>query len=354
VCGPAGRCWVGADYLLWRVKGDALPPLVTGAPAGVSPVTGAVTLFGDQHVNNDWRSGGRVYAGCWLDCQQTLGLEASFFALGDATTNFNAASNGDPALARPFFNTATGQPDAELVAFPGVLAGRVAVTETSSLLGAGAWLRHNLCCGDCFRLDGLLGYRWLRLTDHLGISEDLTSIDPTSKVAPLGTQLTVADRFAAANNFHGLDLGLSGEYRRGPWVLQATARVALGATLSDLDVFGAGTVTVPGFAPVTNAGGLLALSSNSGHFTRDHFAVVPEVGVKLGYQVTSNLRAFVGYNFLYWTQVVRPGGQIDTAINPSLLPPVMPPVAGAFRPEPRMTATEVWAQGISLGLEFRF
>lgn len=354
VCGPPGRFWVSADYLLWRVKGDALPPLVTVAPAGTSPVANGVTLFGDEHVNNDWRSGGRVTAGFWLDHQQTLGLEASFFALGDATTDFSAASGGNPILARPFFNAAIGQPDAELVALPGVLSGQVAATESSTFLGAGAWLRHNLCCNACFRLDGLLGYRYLRLTDQLGITENLTSINPNSTVAPLGTQLLVTDRFSSTNDFHGVDLGLSGELRRARWVLQATGRVALGGNITDLDVSGATTVTVPGFAPVTNPGGLLALSSNSGQFTRHHFAVVPTVGVKLGYQVTPRLRAFAGYDLLYWTQVVRPGGQIDPVVNANLLPPVTPPVAGPARPEPRATATDVWAQGIGLGLEFRY
>ena len=53
------------------------------------------------------------------------------------------------------------------------------------------WLRHNLCCGDCFRVDALLGYRYLGLTGRLGITEDLTSTDPNSPTTPLGTRLTV-------------------------------------------------------------------------------------------------------------------------------------------------------------------
>lgn len=354
VCGPPGRVWVSADYLRWRVKGDALPPLVVAAPPGTSPITNGVTIFGDERVNDDWRSGGRVTAGFWLDPQQTLGVEASFFALEDATTDFNAASGGNPVLVRPFFNAAIGQPDAQLVALPGVLSGQVAATETSTFLGAGAWLRHNLCCDPCFRVDGLIGYRYLRLTDQLGITENLTSINPNNTVVPLGTRFVVTDRFSADNDFHGVDLGLSGEYRRARWVLQATARVGLGQNFTDLGVSGATTVSVPGSAPITYPGGLLALSSNSGQFTRHHFAVVPEVGVKLGYQVTPRLRAFAGYDLLYWTQVVRPGGQIDTVINSNLLPPVTPPVAGPARPEPRATGTDVWAQGIGLGLEFRY
>src|SRR5262245_62715161 len=32
VCGPCGRIWAEADYLLWWMKGASLPPLVTTSP----------------------------------------------------------------------------------------------------------------------------------------------------------------------------------------------------------------------------------------------------------------------------------------------------------------------------------
>jgi hypothetical protein len=156
-CGPAGRCWVGADYLLWRVRGDSLPPLVTTSPAGTPraeggglSTPGTVTLFGDSKVNDDWRSGGRVWAGFWLDDEQRWGVEANYFMLEDARTHFDAASDGNPILARPFFNALTNRPDAELIAFPGVVTGNFSAAETSTLLGAGVWLRRNVCCGDCY------------------------------------------------------------------------------------------------------------------------------------------------------------------------------------------------------------
>jgi hypothetical protein len=244
--------------------------------------------------------------------------------------------------------------DAELVAFPGILSGSFSARDSSTLLGAGAWLRYNLCCGGCARVDALLGYRYLRLTDRLGVTEELVSTDATNPFIPLGTQIGVVDQFRTTNDFHGADLGLTGDFRCGPWVLEWLAKVAVGPNHGGLDVSGATTVTVPGFAPQTSAGGLLALSSNSGHFDRNRVAVVPELGVKLSYQVTPRLRALVGYDFLYWTDVVRPGGQIDTTVNPDLLPPPALPVAGPNRPAPRLTTTDVWVQGISLGLEFRY
>src|SRR5262249_10830358 len=119
-------------------------------------------------------------------------------------------------------------------------------------------------------------------------------------------------------------------------------------------VNGATTIGVPGAPPVTNLGGLLALSSNIGQRSKDRTVVIPQLGVQVGYQITCNLRAYVGYTFLYWSEVARAGNQIDLAVNPNPLPPVTPPVSGPLRPAPRFENTSFWAQGFDLGLEFRF
>jgi hypothetical protein len=120
-----------------------------------------------------------------------------------------------------------------------------------------------------------------------------------------------------------------------------------------VEINGSTTVTVPGFAPVTSPGGLLALSTNSGSHTRDVFAVIPEARVQLAYQVGPHLGVHAGYSFLYCSRVVRAGDQIDLVVNPALLPPPLP---GAFpqRPAFRFEGSSVWAQGIDLGMELRF
>jgi hypothetical protein len=46
---------------------------------------------------------------------------------------------------------------------------------------------------------------------------------------------------------------------------------------------------------------------------------VPEAGIDVGYQLTRHLRAKAGYTFIYWTDVVRPGDQIDPTTNNSLV-----------------------------------
>ena len=134
-------------------------------------------------------------------------------------------------------------------------------------------------------------------------------------------------------------------------------KVALGDMHEQVSINGATSITsaTPGVAPRTFNSGLLALSSNSGTFTRDRFAVVPEVGLRVGYQVTNNLRVFVAYNFLYISEVVRPGDQIDRILNTNLIPPFSPAApAGPVHPVVPFKSTDLWVQGVSFGLEWRY
>jgi hypothetical protein len=358
-----GRFWAEAEYLYWWMRGAALPPLITASPPGTPQASAGVlglpttsVLFGGSKVNDDGRSGVRFALGYWLDDCQSLGLEVGAFFLESKGTSFGASSGGSPILARPFFDAAANRPAAELVAFPGLLAGTAEANASSTgLLGADALLRAQLCCGCNYRLDLTGGYRFLRLADHLGVNEALVSTNPANpSFVPVGTTLTVGDRFDTSNEFHGFDVGLRGEVRRGPWVLGGSARVAVGDNHQVVDVTGATRVAVPGAAPVSNVGGLLALSSNIGRRERDRAEVIPEFGVKLGYQITPQLRAFAGYTFLYWGEVVRAGDQVDLAVNPGLLPPVTPPVPGPQRPAPRFENSAFWTQGVSLGIALEF
>jgi hypothetical protein len=137
-----------------------------------------------------------------------------------------------------------------------------------------------------------------------------------------------------------------------PWSFVWTTKLALGATISDVNVNGATTTTVPGTAPVTTAGGLYALPTNIGSFSSSRFAAVPELAAELGYQVNANVRVFAGYSLLYWTGLVRPGGTIDTTINVSQLNGQ--PLVGPAWPQPRSNTTDYWAQGMNLGAVYKF
>ncbi len=80
--------------------------------------------------------------------------------------------------------------------------------------------------------------------------------------------------------------------------------------------------------------------------------MVPEISLNLGYNITPRLRALVGYTFLYWTNVGRPGDQIDLLLNPSQFPPGT--LSGAPRPAFNYNDSDFWAQGLNFGAEYRF
>ena len=80
------------------------------------------------------------------------------------------------------------------------------------------------------------------------------------------------------------------EFQRNRWTLDVFPRIALGSTHSTADISGSTRTTTPAGVESTAVGGLLALSSNIGHYAEDNFAVVPELDLKLGFQFTRHTR----------------------------------------------------------------
>jgi hypothetical protein len=349
---PANGCfYFKTEYLLWWTKGDKLPPLVTtGAVTDLRPgalgMPGTAIHFGGKAEDSEARSGVRATLGFWLDECHHLGIEGSFFTLFQKTDSFAASSPGSPVLARPFFNVLTGNLDAELVAFPGVLAGGVEVTEISRLFGADLNLRANLLSGCCYNVDILSGFRFIGLDNNLTITENLTTLNNP------GGGFIVQDRFGTQNRFYGGQIGFDSELRWRRWFVDMKSMFAMGSMHEVVNIAGNTVVRNPAGTTSVFSGGLLALSSNSGHFAREIFVFAPEMTVNLGYQITNHARCFVGYNLMYLSNVVRPGGLIDTSVNTNLLPP---PIASLpARPAFAFKGTDFWAQGVNLGLEFRY
>ncbi len=135
------------------------------------------------------------------------------------------------------------------------------------------------------------------------------------------------------------------------FVVGLTTKVALGGTSQRIDVSGGSTLFTPGQAPVTAPGGVLALPSTIGQKDYSAFSVVPEVGLNLGIQLTPHVRMMVGYTFLYWTDVVRPGNQIDRVADRSTVPSLEQFVPGAtgISPAPLRVQSDFWTQGITIG-----
>ena len=369
-CGNCGDCpglrsrsfWVRGEYLLWGIKDSHSPPLVTTGSQS-DPAPGVIgqphtqVLFGGTMDNEEF-SGGRLEAGGWFGDDQLLGLEGGLFFIGPRTNHFFVGSDasGLPALYRPVtgFSSANtaGVPGDEVVASPvgppALTTGNISVTSRSRLFGGDLNAITNLdrCCW--YRLDLLAGVRYLQLDESLDIQETLAT-------PSLGNAFDSTDHFGTRNQFYGGQLGLRSEFYWRRWQLDVSGKLALGETHEVVNINGASVLTQPGFAPITGAG-LLAENTNGGTHSRDQFAVVPELGLNLGYQFTDHWRAYVGYNFLYWSKVVRPGEQIDSGVNLSQNPAFggSGTLVGPVRPAFTFHDSSFWAQGANVGLEYRW
>jgi hypothetical protein len=358
--GSASSIYVSAEYLLWAVKRDRAPVLATtgdqqnGAAAGRLGNADTLVLFNGAFDSNAF-SGGRFTVGYFLDESAEKAIEVTGFFLGPRSDRFTTSSAMFPVIARPFFSLNEGIERVEFTAIPGQSSGTLRINAPSQLWGMEANFRCPWCCGCDYRIDMLAGFRFLSLKEQIEIIENVQTVpglaDPFN-----GTPVIVRDSFATNNQFYGGQIGIAGQKRFGHFTLEAFTKLALGDTHQTVTIQGSQTFP-PGTPNVDpRPGGLLALDSNIGHFTRDRFAVVPEVGLTVGYFLTDNVQVTLGYNFLYWSSVVRPGDQIDRNLDVNRIPnftlrtPV-PDVPGAH-PAVLFKDTDFWAQGLTLGIKF--
>ena len=358
-CGVPSRWYGGAEYLLYWMKSYATPPLVTVGPVGSGGFLGnpgVTTLFGDSPISANPRHGGRISLGYWLSPKWAI--EANAFFLGTTGEHFAVASEQFPnsILARPFFSLNQNREFAEQIGNPNTFAGFVQVDTKSFLFGYDVNARRRLWESCNNKFDVLVGYRYLDLTESLTIREQPRGL--AGAPAPfVGVEQSLTDRFRTSNQFHGGQVGAIFEHTSGRWSFDVKTKVALGVSVQSTDING-GINTVAGNVAPDRVGGLLALNSNIGHYTRSTFAVVPEVNLNVGYDVTSHLRAFVGYNFLYWSDVARPGAQIDRTLDENRIPNFTMnrtvPAATSSRPVGQVESESFWVQGINFGLLFKW
>ena len=355
----SNRVWVRSDALLWWLRGGETPPLLTTSPAstpqsqaGVLGQPGTTVLFGDQELNTGLHAGGRLSFGMWLDGNEQSGLEFSCLLLGQNEQTFGAASSGNPILAQPYFdvNPAVAAENSHLIAYPNFSSGTFNASSTENFETAEALWRRAIVRGSDGRIDLLAGYRFASLTDGLEIDGSATS--GTSGVAPAGVTVNAMDTFHTHNNFNGGELGFATQWHRNRWSFDTLLKLGIGQTNTQVYINGYTTVFSNGVEIEQYHGGFLAQPTNMGYHDSQQFSVMPEVGCTVGYDLSPHLKATLGYSLLYWSNVARPGDQIDTNLDSRQFPPA---AAGTFvKPEFALHTSDFWAQGVNLGLDYRF
>ena len=346
--------WGSAEHLLWWIKNDRVPPLVTAGDNGVSGAPGTRVLLDDLNFADDFRQGGRFTLGYHFESAPVIGVEASYFFLPDGQTEASFSSNGNPVLARPYIDVKTGMPAATLISSPGIAVGSVAVGVSTWLSGAETNMSARLVSSDQFRLIALGGFRFLSLDDDLTIDEQFKVANSVPSFG--GNRVTLQDEFCADNRFYGGQLGLKASLQRSVVTIDFLGKIALGEMQQVVNINGATNVLRPNGSMTVFKGGLLALRSNIGSHERNELAFVPEVGVNIGLQLTRRLKACVGYSFLWVSKVARAGEQIDPVVNVTQFPILSGngPLVGPARPGTKFAETDFWAHGLNFGLELTY
>lgn len=368
--------WFRADYLLWWVKnGPLTAPLVTTGSDADAPFQGALgrpgtrVLFGASDLDFGMASGLRLQAGLPLTADGQLSLEGSWLQLERRSVGFRAASDGTgfPVLARPIVNAANGAQNSELESSPLVgVVGGVQIAAPSRLQGWEINLAARRPRGPGVDVSALVGFRALDLNEAIVIQDsfrDATGLPGGAGLTFQGATvqtpelLTGFDSFRVHNHFYGPQIGGRLAWDRGALSLGLAGKIALGWSQEQVIIEGSSSAIVnPGDRRTTAAGSVLAQVSNIGRYNRDEFAVLPEFGLDVGAQVTRRLRAGVGYNFLYWSNVARPGNAIDSTVNRFIVPTDQNFGQGvaAARPAFNFHSTDYWAQGLNFTLEYRY
>ena len=363
--------WFSAQALIWWTSQVDVPVIATTSPQGTPGLQAGILgqpqtseLWGGGDLFDLTRRGVRLRGGEWFDDNDGSGWQAEFLMLGSAGHDFFGASNGDSILGRPFLNEETGLQDSQLIAFPGLSSGSLAFNAETRLYSVGLnyWaeliVETEESCGECGQpkscdccrnsdttLGLKIGPRFIHHDDTVLVDESLTGLAS-------GNQFRILDSFKTENSFLGSEIGIRARRNRGAATFDLGLNLGIGATRQELDVSGITSIT-NGAVTTTSPGGFFAQSTNSGSWDRTKFSLVPSLECAVGFEAGNGWRFSVGYDLMYWTNVLRAAEQIDPVINPNLFPPAAAP-ATATRPSPVLNESDYFAHGISISIERRW
>jgi hypothetical protein len=274
----AARFWADGEFLMWWVKRAPDP-------------SGGSTDFG-------LFPGLKLDVGGWLGPAEKWGLEGSGFFLGRQSNTLGVAAGSVPFVA----------------------TGGASAFQDSQLWGADFNVLYNLYRDSRFYTYLLGGFRYLGLQEDLKAYAAGTVVIPTTGEVEAGTANA---RLMAQNNFYGGQIGARAGWHFERWFVDITGKIALGVTNEGLT----------SSATVIGADG--AAAAFQSRQSKGEFAALPEVNLRVGYDITRNIHAFVGYDFLYISSVARPGNQPSFGLS-------------------SINSSSFWAQGLNFGVEVSF
>jgi Putative beta barrel porin-7 (BBP7) len=350
---PFPNVWFSAETLIWWNKSSPVPvPLVTD---GTTLSAGSPVVLGNQSLPLPTSGGGRFTLGFGFGADRVWAAEGSYFFLNNGGVSQGVTSDGSPGSAElsfPFYNPNLPGEDSSPIASPGQWAGTAVVSVTSRLQGFDANILRTLGGNGPVRFDVLGGFRYVNLQENLTFTTDSPNVYPNPSAF-----FNTFDAFNTQSNFYGAQIGGRATYDNGLLFCNATGKLALGDSLQTVGINGA-TITNFNGPYQTAAGGYLSQPSNIGSQTASRFAVIPELNMNFGVYLTPWAKLTFGYSFLFISSVARPGDQIDRVINPTQSSAISnnfpATLSGVARPGIPVQSSTFWAQGLNLGVEFRY
>lgn len=355
------------EYLVFKIRNGPAPPLVsiispqaanTAIQTGNLPPNSVINIANQFGTDPGTFSGIKAMAGLWLDECATWGVEVGYNQLFRQSDQFSIASGGIPVIGRPYFDVAALQPAFLRYTDPnGLQRGYIRTDAPSQLVGGDINVRYNGLAIFADRTEYLLGFRYMNLREAVGIQSGVSFFAPTPFAPVLTQAIDSTELFRAKNDFYGAQIGSESHFYYGKWSFDVGGKLAMGTVRQDVQISGASIVTTPGQPTqyIPNESALYVQRSNAGQYDRYIFGVLPEFFLRAGYQVTSRVRATVGYDLIGLSNVIRAGSAIDGNVNPNLTPFIVRNQPSDWvRPIFGFQGSDFWAQGLTLGLTVNY
>jgi hypothetical protein len=361
------RFWLTANYAAIFIKpmNIAVPLATTGSLADASPAAIGqpnTTILTGNTFQFGMLSGIQTDAGVFLDSEGCWALQWSglFVVPAHARSQFSSDATGNPLIARPIFNTNTGINQVLVDSIPGSVAGAINIDARTAFFDTEANLTYRCKSVEKSHADLLCGFRYMHLAEDLRILDQLTPLVPgvlTFETGPANppNSLVDFDRFSTANNFFGLQLGGLCALEQGRWFCAGWGKAGLGVTNQMAFVNGSTALVTPTGRQFAG-GGVLAVPTNMGQYSRNVLGFVPEGGLTLGVNVTAHVQLTLGYSFLYWNNVIRPGTLLNSTINPTQIPTTsgFGTATGPASPQFQFVSDTFWMHNVTCGVAVHF
>jgi|GEM_PF-1041849 len=321
---------------------STIPGLVRTGAVGTA---GSTDLFGGAVPMDETAQGPRGEFGWLFRNDLCSSMQLRFFDSGAQSLTFDSTQSTATSIVRPYLDPTTSTQQSISILEPGVSSGSVLAHATSDVYGGDLLLKSIIRNNYMGRTEFLAGAQAARLSDSISVSS-------TTSAIPSGNLLLLNDTFITNNRFYGGTLGVSSITYGRSWSLSGMFKLGLGNMERNVTINGTQTITVPGTPPsvTSSSNGLQARSTNNGFYSNDTFVVSPELNVTLGYRLTRNLEATVGYSFLELPKVVRAANQFD----PQLASNLSNPLVGAARPSFSLTESNFTLHSVNYGLQYRY